>query len=135
MLRPLEVVAAAIQDGSKYLICRRLGGLSAGGKWEFPGGKVDPGESAEDALEREIFEELGAVISVGRLLTSAVTDVGSTRIRLSVFNASLVGPLPSHSTDHSELRWVETQELLDFDWALPDYPAVHVLRGSTDEAV
>lgn len=70
----LQVVAAVIAREGAVLACRRNPERSFGGKWEFPGGKLEPGESPSDALAREIHEELGVRVEVGEELTTNVTE-------------------------------------------------------------
>lgn len=127
MYKRIEVVAAVIRDGNALLVCRRAANRSAGGKWEFPGGKVDSGESPEEALAREIAEELDAEVHVGALLDRTVTVVGDVRIDLACYETLLTGRRPNQSTDHDELRWVRVEELASLDWAAPDLPLVRLL--------
>jgi 8-oxo-dGTP diphosphatase len=126
---PLEVVAAVVADGGRYLACRRRPERSAGGKWEFPGGKVEPGETAAAALVREIREELGVEVAPGAELCSADTEVGDRTIRLICLRATLTGPPPVASTDHDLLAWVAPADLSALDWAEPDLPAVRLLTA------
>ncbi|MDZ8162799.1 (deoxy)nucleoside triphosphate pyrophosphohydrolase [Microbacterium aquimaris] len=123
----LDVVAAVIDRGGRILACRRREDRSAGGRWEFPGGKIEPGETPAAALEREIAEELGVPIRVRGELTVDVTVVAGRGIRLRCLRAELVGAVPSHSTDHDELRWVAPADLPGLRWAEPDLPAVALL--------
>ena len=115
------VVAAIIQDAEHNYLCAKRGDWKAApNKWEFPGGKPEENELLEDAIVREIREELGVEIVVQRLFDRTTT--GS--IDLVTFVCDLVGDKPAHSTDHSELRWVPESELSKLDWAEPDLPAL-----------
>ena len=115
------VVAAIIQDSSGNYLCAKRGDWKASpGKWEFPGGKPEADEPLEDAIVREIREELGVEISVQRQFDCSTTG----EIELVCFVCDLVGEKPTHSTDHSELRWVPESELSKLDWAEPDLPAL-----------
>ncbi|MCL6713420.1 (deoxy)nucleoside triphosphate pyrophosphohydrolase [Pseudomonas sp. R2.Fl] len=105
---------------------RNVGGPS-GLKWEFPGGKVEHGESPGEALVREIAEELGMKIIVREELGSYVTELGSCRLRLHCFICDSVDE-PTRMEAHSEVRWCGISELNDLDWALPDVPAVEALQ-------
>jgi 8-oxo-dGTP diphosphatase len=122
--RTVEVVAAVIENDGRILACRRRPEKAAGGKWEFPGGKIEPNETPTQALIREISEELGVGIRVFGQLRQDDTDVSGTVIRLTCFRAALTGDLPTHSSDHDELRWMKVSELSALDWAAPDLPAV-----------
>ncbi|WP_431246973.1 (deoxy)nucleoside triphosphate pyrophosphohydrolase [Leifsonia xyli] len=129
-MQPLLVVAAVIRDGACILACRRAPGKDAAGRWEFPGGKVEPGESPEAALAREIAEELGVRIDVGPLLDRTVTARAEGRpIDLACYDCRLSGPAPLASTDHDELRWLPPHRLTELDWAEADRPAVRRLTG------
>jgi 8-oxo-dGTP diphosphatase len=116
----VEVVAAVIVDNGEYLACRRH--ADRGGRWEFPGGKVEQGEDGPSALRREIAEELGVAIRVGELLEVAEDAV--TGIRLVSYKCTLQGPRPTESTDHDLLRWLSRHELRDLDWAALDVETV-----------
>jgi 8-oxo-dGTP diphosphatase len=115
------VVAAIIQDSNGNYLCAKRGDWKASaGKWEFPGGKPEADEPLEDAIVREIREELGVEISVQLQFDRSTTG----EIELVCFVCDLVAEKPTHSTDHSELRWVPESELSKLDWAEPDLPAL-----------
>ncbi|MFF9563187.1 (deoxy)nucleoside triphosphate pyrophosphohydrolase [Leifsonia sp. NPDC014704] len=127
-MQPLVVVAAVVRDGDRVLACRRAPEKDAAGRWEFPGGKVESGESPEAALAREIAEELGVRIHVGALLDRTVTArAGGRAIDLACFDCRLDGDAPVASTDHDELRWMPVERLGELDWAEADLVAVAVL--------
>lgn len=130
MTDALDVVAAVIfDDTNRVLACRRRPEKAAGGKWEFPGGKVEHGESAVEALRREILEELAIDIQVTVELTSDETRVGERTIRLTCFRAVLTGLAPASSSDHDRLEWVHLHDLPAYGWAEPDLPAVRLLTN------
>lgn len=127
-LQPLEVVAAVIEEAGRFLACRRRPGKAAAGRWEFPGGKLEPDETPAEALVREISEELGVSIRVTGHLTTDDTPNGSRPIRLICLRAELVdGRRPTFSTDHDALEWVPRAELAQRRWADADLPAVRLL--------
>ena len=130
----MEVVAAVFTDGERVLACRRLDHLEAGGRWEFPGGKVEAGEVPEAALEREIAEELGIEIEVGDLLDRTTSVIDGTPISLSCYFVRVVGEAPEFSTDHDELVWFLRDRLMWLDWAEPDLPAVRKLAFASPDA-
>ncbi|MEZ3160289.1 (deoxy)nucleoside triphosphate pyrophosphohydrolase [Microbacterium sp. BWT-B31] len=136
--RVVDVVAAVIEHGGRYLACRRAPGKAAAGRWEFPGGKVEAGETPQAALVREIAEELDAAITVtGELVVAEAPGSGGSGqvIRLICLHARLDGPAPIASTDHDELRWVAASDLAFLDWAEPDWPAVRLLAARAGDAV
>jgi len=126
----LDVVAAVIERDDRVLACRRRPGKAAAGRWEFPGGKIEAGETAEEALVREIREELGVGIRVTGHLTTDVTD----GIRLVCLRARLVTDAPVASTDHDALEWVALDGLGARDWADADRPAVRLLETGASAA-
>ncbi len=121
------VVGAAIHDAHDRLLAAQRGApRSYAGQWEFPGGKVEPGETPQAALARECSEELGIVIEVGELLGEAPIAIGL----LQVFYARLVSGEPV-AREHTDLRWLSPAELGDVDWIDADRPLVQVLRQRT----
>ena len=127
----MDVVAAVFVDGAHVLACRRHVHRAAGGLWEFPGGKREPGESAPDALRREIAEELGVDVAVGDLLDRSTTMVAGVAVRLACYLVRPLGGRPETSTDHDQLCWFARDRLRWLRWAAPDLPAVRLL-GAQD---
>ncbi len=111
------------------LAARRTAPAAAAGRWEFPGGKVEPGESPADALVREIAEELACTVEVTGWLDGAV-PIGDTHL-LTVAVARLVAgdPVPH---EHDQVRWLAAAELDDVDWLDPDRPFLPELRALLD---
>jgi len=119
------VVGAAIVRGGRVLAARRSAPAALAGGWEFPGGKVEPGESPAAALARECREELGVQIAVGELLGSADVAPG---IVLHVHVAELIAGEPQPLQDHDELRWLAADELDDVSWLPADRPVLAAVR-------
>lgn len=114
-----------MRDGH-ILAAKRLNGGPSGLKWEFPGGKVEPGETARAALKREILEELGLEVAVGDELGTFSTTLGKYRIHLQCFWCTTAAGEPQLNA-HSAVTWCHPQELSALDWALPDIPAIAAL--------
>ncbi|MCK7583578.1 MAG: NUDIX domain-containing protein [Chromatiales bacterium] len=116
------MTAAVIERDGKVLVARRRPELVAGGLWEFPGGKLEDGESPEQGLERELVEELG-VRGPGRRAASAPcrSRVPAARFELLVFRTELFGD-PSRLTDHDALRWLAPAEMDEAEFSKPDRP-------------
>lgn len=129
-LPTVHVVAAVIVSEDRVLACRRNRDRADGGLWEFPGGKIEPGERAGDALAREIVEELGVRIEVGVRIHRATTRVPKQLIDLDTYCAWLAGDPPLGSTDHDVLRWLMPGELPALEWCAPDAPVVELLAAS-----
>ena len=125
-----EVVCGVIKDADgRILTCRRGEGRHLAGLWEFPGGKVETGESPEVALARELEEELGVAVDVGEKLAAAVewTD-GEVSIRLSAYWCGISQGEPV-ALEHAEIRWCDFPELVGLEWAEADLPFVRELGG------
>jgi 8-oxo-dGTP diphosphatase len=120
-----RVVGAAIVRDGQVLAARRTAPAPAAGRWEFPGGKVEAGETPDRALVREIAEELGVVIVVRRWLTGAA-PIG-TAYELTVALAEIVDGEPAPA-EHDRVRWLSAAELDDVDWLDPDRPFLPELR-------
>lgn len=121
----LTVVGAIIRDGDTVLAARRKPDRSAGGFWEFPGGKVEESESPKEALRRELHEELGINIVVGDLASRHSTPLGSRLIDLACYWATVQGELPEESTDHDQLEWVSLSKLSNRHWSPADIPIIN----------
>jgi 8-oxo-dGTP diphosphatase len=119
----IRVVAAVITDSEgRVLACRRAPHKSLAGLWEFPGGKVEPGESDEEALVREIREELGVQIEVGDYLATSVNKAGDLDIELVAFRAKIAEGQVTRSSDHDEFKWAYKERMVLLDWAPADVP-------------
>jgi 8-oxo-dGTP diphosphatase len=123
---PLRVTAAIVLRGSQVLIAKRKAGGPLGGLWEFPGGKVEPGETPEECLARELEEELGVAAEVGRFVTSSQFTYDDREIELLAYEVEL-GSGPFVLTSHDEVRWVSPAELLDLELAPADVPIARLL--------
>lgn len=127
----VHVVAAALVRDGRVLAARRSAPHRLAGGWEFPGGKVEPGEDEVGALARECHEELGVEVAVGAQL--AETTGGG--IRLVLFAAALASGQPAPLEDHDELRWLGVDEVDSVAWLPIDrilLPAVtgHLREGN-----
>lgn len=121
----IEVVCAVIMREGRVLIAQRATGHLAG-LWEFPGGKVDAGESAEEALEREIREELGCGVMVGEAMSPVEHDYPELSIRLRPFWCA-VGEGEPVALEHAAIRWVERGRLMEEELAPADVKVAGVV--------
>lgn len=115
------------KDG-KILLAQRKNGVHLGGKWEFPGGKVNAGETDQAALKREMEEEFGITISVGRLVLAVTHSYDKKNIALFTYRAVQTGGFFS-VRDHQAIAWVPPSSLLRYDLAAADRPAANLLAG------
>ncbi|WP_051214891.1 (deoxy)nucleoside triphosphate pyrophosphohydrolase [Granulicoccus phenolivorans] len=128
--RPVfDVVAAVIVDADRTL-CTRRGTGPLAGLWEFPGGKIEPGEAPEQALTREIAEELGCRIRVEEPITTTTHAYDFAVITLASYRCRLVAE-PPRLTEHTAARWLAAGDLTELDWAPADLPTVRALQQAT----
>lgn len=123
----LEVVGAVIVKDNKILAAQRPKNKSLGGMWEFPGGKIEEGESPEDALYREIIEEMDCEIKVGEFIVRDLYSYDFGDIALSTFYCELKSKDPV-AKEHSELRWLTIKELDSVEWAPADHATLEILK-------
>ena len=124
---PLVIVGAAIVSDGRVLACERAEPPEVAGRWEFPGGKVEPGETDHDALVRECEEELGVRISVGERIGGDV-PLGNGYAVLRVWLAYLLPESPDpQALEHRSLRWLPVEELGSVQWLPADAPIVEEL--------
>ena len=127
-LETIHVVGAAILKDAKCLVAQRAPGMSLAGKWEFPGGKPEDGETPEAALARELQEELGANTNIGRWIGRGESLVGNKRIVLDVYLGELEDADELSASEHSDLRWVDADGLADLDWPDADLPILPLVQ-------
>jgi 8-oxo-dGTP diphosphatase len=123
----MRVVAAVIEYEGLLLACRRAKHKSQSGFWEFPGGKVERGESDQEALAREVEEELGIQVEVGNFICKSTSDASGTEIEMFTYLCKLNSLAPTSSSDHDKLIWVSRASLADLEWPPLDIPVVEVL--------
>lgn len=128
----MKVTAGIIERDGKVLIARRRPGKHMGGKWEFPGGKIEPGESPEESLARELDEELAVHAHVGSFLCSASFVGDGVSLELLVYRVDAFTGEP-RLNEHQEIRWVEPGELARFDLADSDRTVVEALYPSAGQ--
>lgn len=122
----IQVAAVILTASGHVLACRRASHKSLAGKWEFPGGKIEHSESAEQAAVREIKEELGLELAEVELKSFHETSVGhdNSKINIQFFTAYLNSHTDLNSTDHDKLLWLSLDGLRELDWAEADVSAV-----------
>lgn len=127
MSREIHVTAGVIIRQGRLLAARRPEGAVRGGLWELPGGKVEPGESREECLQRELLEELAVAVDVGQHLTSVVHDYGDLCVQLHAYRCQISRGTPT-ALQHAELRWLEPGQLDTVNWSTADRPIVERAR-------
>jgi 8-oxo-dGTP diphosphatase len=120
------VVAALVRDGARVLMSRRRADQPMPGLWEFPGGKVEPGESPTDALVREVREELGCDVEIGRIQEVVFHPYPEFDLYMLVYAATIASGTPT-AVDVAEIAWVEATQLPELDLLPADYPLARAL--------
>ena len=123
----IPVVAALIVRDGRLLIARRPEGKHMAGRWEFPGGKLEKGESPEEAIEREIREELAAEIRAGRVYQAIAYSYPEKDMLLLFYAASVVSGEP-RPVEEAEIRWITLEELDEYTFAPVDAMLVERLK-------
>jgi len=127
MTKTIHVAGAVIRNQDGDVLCAlRSQTMSMPGLWEFPGGKLEANETAEQCLVREIEEELGCIIQVGRLIADVVHEYPSIRVRLVTYESSLAIGTPA-AREHERLIWLPVNRLTELEWAPADLPTVDAL--------
>ena len=115
----IEVVAALIWKEDKFLICQRPKGKARALLWEFVGGKVERGESKEEALIRECQEELDVTLNVGEEFMNVTHEYPDVTVHLTLFNATIASGTPK-KLEHNDLKWITREEISNYDFCPAD---------------
>ena len=114
-----EVVAALIWQGEKFMICQRPVHKARGLLWEFVGGKVEPGETKEQALIRECQEELAVTLSVGDVFMDVIHEYPDLTVHLTLFNATIAEGEPQ-KLEHNDIQWIAPSEISNYEFCPAD---------------
>ena len=126
---PIDVVAGVIRrDDGRLLITQRLADDTLGGYWEFPGGKVDPGEDLPAALHRELREEIGVETEIGAEIHRIVHAYPDRDVRLYFYDVRILSGEPQ-KLEVADLRWVTLDELMHYQFPEADLPLLNQLRA------
>ena len=115
----VEVVAALIWDKDKFMICQRSVHKARGLLWEFVGGKVEPGETKEQALIRACQEELAITLSVGDIFIDVMHEYPDITVHLTLFNATIVEGVPQ-KIEHNDIKWITPGEIPAYEFCPAD---------------
>lgn len=122
-----EVVAALIWGKNRFMICQRPAHKARGSLWEFVGGKVEPGESKEEALIRECREELGVTVDVGEIFMEVTHQYPDITVHLTLFSASIREGVPQ-KLEHQDIRWITAEEIGKFSFCPADTEILEKLK-------
>ena len=115
----VEVVAALIWDGDRFMICQRPAHKARGLLWEFVGGKVEPGETKEAALIRECREELAVSLAVGEIFMDVIHEYPEITVHRTLFHASIAEGVPQ-KLEHNDIQWITPGEIQNYDFCPAD---------------
>ena len=115
----IEVVAALIWDNDKFMICQRPAHKARGLLWEFVGGKMESGESKEQALIRECKEELNVLLSVGDVFMDVIHEYPDIMVQLTLFNAIIFEGEPQ-KIEHNDIQWITPSEIANYEFCPAD---------------
>lgn len=123
----VTVAAALLRQQDRFLICQRPAHKARGLMWEFAGGKLEPGESGQEALCRECREELGIEVEAGEVYMELVHDYPDLTVRLILYNARILRGVP-RLLEHADLRWIRVDQIDDYDFCPADESILARLR-------
>ena len=130
----VEVVAALIWDKDKFLICQRPANKARALLWEFVGGKVEKGETKEQALVRECMEELGVSVEVGEVFCDVVHEYSDITVHLTLFTAKIIcGTL--QRLEHNDVKWITADEIDGFAFCPADDEILKKLKANLSKRV
>ena len=129
-MKVTEVVAALVWDNDKFMICQHPENKARPLLWEFVGGKVEPGETKEQALIRECQEELNITLAVGDEFMDALHEYPDILVHLTVFNATILKGVPE-KLEHNDIKWITPSDIFDYDFCPADKD---ILRKITHES-
>ena len=124
----VEVVAALIWDNDKFMICQRPANKARALLWEFVGGKVEPGETKEQALIRECMEELAVTLLVDDVFMDVVHEYPDITVHLTLFNATIAEGIPQ-KLEHNDIKWIKVSEIDNYDFCPADEEILEKLKG------
>ena len=125
----VEVVAALVWDKDKFMICQRPAHKARALLWEFVGGKVEPGDTKEQALIRECQEELAITLSVGDVFMDVVHEYPDITVHLTLFNATISKGIPQ-KLEHNDIQWIAPAEIPQYDFCPADVEILAKIQTS-----
>ncbi|MCI2253727.1 (deoxy)nucleoside triphosphate pyrophosphohydrolase [Domibacillus sp. PGB-M46] len=129
MKKTVRVVGAVIENEKSEILCAlRSPDMTLPNLWEFPGGKIEAGETPEESLKREIQEELACEIEVGEKIEEVMHEYETVIVNLLTYRSRILSGLPTPE-EHAELRWVSRDRLNDLEWAPADIPTITQLMN------
>ncbi|MCM3439357.1 (deoxy)nucleoside triphosphate pyrophosphohydrolase [Metabacillus halosaccharovorans] len=131
MKKNIHVVGAVIIENGKILCAQRGPSKILSLKWEFPGGKIEVGETPQEALKREILEEMNCEVNISEQIDHTVFEYEFGIVHLSTFYCQLVKGTPN-LIEHEAMVWLEPNELTTLDWAPADIPTIEKLIGAVN---
>ena len=126
-----EVVAALIWAGGRFMVCQRPAHKARGLLWEFVGGKVEPGETKEQALVRECREELGITVAVGPVFMEVLHEYPDLIVHLTLFRASIAEGTPQ-KLEHNDIRWITPDEIGEYPFCPADEEILRAIRAAAN---
>lgn len=133
--KTIRVVGAVIEDDSNNILCaQRPEGKNLALKWEFPGGKIEDGETPFEALKRELVEEMALDIRIGEKITTTVYEYDFGVVELTTYYAKIIAG-EIQLIEHAQMRWINPVEIEKLDWAPADIPAIEIIKQKSGNRV